>query len=61
MICDQASHELLYIFTLHSSIKDGVIRQYKGARTEDAVIEFVEGKYLSVDPVPSYISPLNVL
>ncbi|RWS26841.1 thioredoxin-related transmembrane protein 1-like protein [Leptotrombidium deliense] len=42
-------------------VKDGVFRQYKGARDTDAFVSFVEEKkWEKVDPIPKWKSPNSV-
>ncbi|GFT32527.1 thioredoxin-related transmembrane protein 1 [Nephila pilipes] len=39
-------------------VKDGVFRQYRGARDKDSFISFIEEKkWQNIDPVPSWKSP----
>ena len=44
-----------------SSVKDGVIRQYKGQRTELEIVSFIRDElWKETEPVPWYISPTSI-
>lgn len=52
------THRNLFFF----SVKDGVFRQYSGARTKDSLIDYVEGEKWKDDEImPSWKHPDSVL